>query len=77
MILTVVLIIRLHQIVHIDPKMTDLTHLAHLLSRVEELGHIPKVLTHSPENLASIDACAVPLYKLVRRCDILGNGFLR
>lgn len=62
---------------HIDPEMADLAHLAHLLSGVEEFGHIPKVLTHSPEELAGVDVGMVPLHKLLGRCDILGNGLLR
>lgn len=61
----------------IDPEMTDLAHLAHLLSRIEEFGHIPKVLTHSPEDPAGVDAGFVPLHKLLGRCDILGNGLFR
>lgn len=73
---TVVFIIRLHQVMNIDPEMTNLAQLAHPLSREEEPGHIPKVLTHSPECLVSVDVGLIPLQKLLGRCDILGNRLL-
>lgn len=62
---------------NIDPEMPDSTHLADLLGREQELGHIPEVLTHGPDNLARINASLVPLQKLPSCCHIFGNRLLR
>lgn len=62
---------------NIDPEMPDPAHLADLLGREQEFGHIPKVLTHSPDNLARINAGLVPLQQLPGCSHILGNGLLR
>lgn len=61
----------------VDPEMPDLAQLADLFGRKKELGHIPKVLTHSPGDLARIDAGLVPLQKLPGCRYILGDGLLR
>lgn len=74
---TVVLVILLHQTLDIDPEMADLAHLPDPLGRENELGHIPEVLTHSPDGFVSIDGGLVPLQKLPSSSHVLGNGFLR
>jgi hypothetical protein len=75
--LTVVLVILFYQTVNIDPEMPDPAHLTDLLSREKELGHIPEVLTHSPDNLFRVNAGLVPLQKLPGCSHILGNRLLR
>lgn len=75
--LTVVLVILLHQTVNIDPEMPDPAHLADLLGREQELGHIPEILAHGPDDLAGINAGLVPLQKLLGCSHIFGNGLLR
>lgn len=73
---TVVLIIGLHQVVDPDSEMTDLAQLAHLFGREEKPGHVPEVLAHSPECLASVNIGMVPLQKLLGCCDVLGYWLL-
>jgi hypothetical protein len=73
---TVILVISLNKIMNINPEVQNLTQRPHLLSRKNELGQIAEVLTNSPENLAGIDIRLVPLQKLLRRSDILCDGFL-
>jgi hypothetical protein len=57
--------------------MADLAHLPDPLGCENELGHIPEVLTHSPDGFVSIDGGLVPLQKLPSSSHVLGNGFLR
>lgn len=61
----------------INPEMPDPAHLPDLLGREQELGHIPEVFTHGPNNLASIDASLVPFQKFPCCSHVLGDGFLR
>lgn len=75
--LTVVLVILLHQTVNVDSEMLDPSHLADLVGCEQELGHIPEVLAHGPDNLAGVNAGLVPLQKLPGCSHIFGNGLLR
>jgi hypothetical protein len=74
--LTEILVILLHQTVNIDSEMPDPAHLADLLGREQELGHIPEVLAHSPDNLTRVNAGLVPMQKLPGCSHIFGNGLL-
>lgn len=74
---TVVLVIGLHQTVHIHPELPDPPQLLYLLGCKEKLGHVSEVLAHGPQGLAGVDVGLVPPEKLLGSRNIFGNGLLR